>query len=76
MNPKHPAIDRIEGPHDNPVAWTKVSEPRTITLGTSITASGPHYSTTGQSYNIAIQYAIPIEPYAEAILEPESEVFV
>ena len=34
MNPKHPAIDRIEGPHDK-----------------------------------------PLEPYAEAILEPVEEVF-
>ena len=60
MNPKHPAIDRIEGPHDDPVAWTKLSRPVPIMEG---------------QYYIAQQYAIPIEPYAEAILEPQEEVF-
>ncbi len=73
MNRKHPGIDRIEGPHDSPVAWTAVGKPHPFRLSPGHLLVG---GTTNGNYNVALQYAVPIEPYAEAVLRPEHDVFV
>lgn len=75
MNPKHPAIDRITGPHDYPVARTVPTQ--FFRLNVVPTSKGTtSASWPVESYWVSASYAIPIEPYADAILEPESEVFL
>ena len=52
----------------SPVAWTHYTDPSRITFNSSYPQ--PH------AYRYIQSYAVPIEPYNEAIASPEREVFV